>query len=347
MIPASGGREENGCGVKRKRLGRVSRVNMCIFGAGNRQITAYCMILDSIKEQLFSAAWWKSWMLVVAGAILVAAGYVLFINPYHITPGGVYGTGVALHYLFPSIDVGTFGLMMDIPLLIISFRIFGGMVGARTIVCALLTPVIMNLLTHYVGEDPATMLGGHMDLSNDVLLSCIFGGIVIGVGVGLVIKTRATTGGTDVISMILTKYANLKFSTSMLIVDSVVIIFGIIVLGDWRLPLYSLVTLFVISRSIDFTIDGASYDKLLFIVSEKHKELTEFITNEMGRGATYIKSSGVYTRQEKEMIFLVVSRREVTIVQHKIKEIDPLSFVVVVDARETFGDGFKTLPDKI
>lgn len=305
------------------------------------------MTLDSLKEQLYSWAWWKSWILVVAGSFLVAAGYVFFINPYHITPGGVYGAGIVLHYLFPNIQVGTFGFMMDIPLLIIAFRVFGGMFGARTIVCAVLTPAIMNLLTHFVGEDPATMLGGKIDLSNDILLTCLFGGIVIGVGVGLVIKTRATTGGTDIISMIITKYAHLKFSTSMLIVDSAVIIFGIIVLGDWRLPLYSLVTLFVISKSIDFTIDGASYDKLLFIVSDKHRQLTDFIITEMGRGATYIKSSGVYTQKERDMIFLVVSRREVTSMQHKIKEIDPKAFVVVVDARETYGDGFKTLPDKV
>lgn len=304
------------------------------------------MTLTGLKEQLFSLDWWKSWAMVVAGAFLLAAGYVFFITPYHIIPGGVYGAGIVLHYLFPSIPVGTFGLMMDIPLLCIAFWIFGGMFGARTIVCALLTPVFMNTLTYLVGENPATMLGGRIDLSDDILLSCIFGGIIVGIGVGLVIRTRATTGGTDIIAMILTKYTKIKFSTSILFVDSIIVIFGIAVIGDWRLPLYSLVTLFVISRMIDFTIGGASYDKLLFITSEKTKELSEFILRELERGGSLIKSTGMYTQKDRDMIFIVVSRREIAAVQQKIKEIDPMSFTVVVDARETYGNGFKPLPGK-
>jgi uncharacterized membrane-anchored protein YitT (DUF2179 family) len=298
------------------------------------------------KEQLFSFKWWRSWINIVIGAFLVAAGYVLFINPYHIVPGGVYGAGVVLHYMFPGIQVGTFGLMLDIPLMLLGFRIFGGMFGARTVVAALLTPVFMNSLTMIVGEDPVTMFGGNINLSNDLLVSCIFGGVIIGAGVGLVVRTRATTGGTDIVGMIITKYTGIKFARAVMMVDSLIVVFGIIAMGNWEIPLYSLVAIFVTSRMIDFVIDGASYDKLLFIITDNPERMKSFILDEMGRGATYIKSKGMYTNNDKDMIFLVVSRREVTAVQSKIKEIDPASFVVVVDAYETFGDGFKTLPDK-
>ncbi|MCC8018426.1 MAG: YitT family protein [Rikenellaceae bacterium] len=301
----------------------------------------------AIRSNLVSFKWWKSWIMVFIGSAMLAAAFVLFINPYRIVPGGVYGAGVVLHALFPSVQVGTFGLMIDIPLLIIAFRVFGGMFGAKTVFAALVTPVIMNTLTAIIGEDPALMFDGRIDLTNDIIIACIFGGALVGTGVGLVVRTRATTGGTDIIAMLLTKYSRLNFSRSILVVDSLVVVFGIIVLGDWKLPLYSLVTVFVMSRTIDFVIDGASYDKLLFIISDRHDQLRAFILDEMGRGATYIKSSGMYTGNEKEMVFLVVSRREVTTVQNKIKEIDREAFVVVVDAYETFGDGFKSFPEKI
>ena len=298
-----------------------------------------------LKEQLFSASWWKSWLNVLVGCTILASGFVFFINPYKIVPGGVYGLGIVLHQLIPQIQVGTFGLMFDIPLLLIAIRVFGGMFGARTIVAAILTPLIMNTLTYLVGENPAIMLHGKIDLSNDIIISCIFGGVLIGTGTGLVVKTRATTGGTDIIAMLLNRFAHMSFSRGILLADASVVILGIIVLGDWRLPLYSLVTIFVSSRVIDYVIDGASYDKLLFIISQKNEELTRFILDEMGRGATYIKSSGTYTKQDRDMIFLVVSRREISSVQNKIKEIDPDSFVVVVNAYETFGDGFKKLKE--
>ncbi|MCD7970572.1 MAG: YitT family protein [Alistipes sp.] len=297
-----------------------------------------------VSDRIYTAGWWRSWIMVFTGSAILAAAFVLFINPYRIVPGGVYGTGIVLHALFPSVQVGTFGLMLDIPLLLIAFRIFGGMFGAKTVFAAVVTPVVMNTMTYILGEDPATMLGGRIDLTNDIIIACLFGGVLVGIGIGLIIKTRATSGGTDIIAMIITKYTHLTFSRSILLVDSMVVIFGIIVLGDWRLPLYSLVTIFVMSRTIDFVIDGASYDKLLFIISDKHESMRSFILDEMGRGATYIKSSGMYTGNDKEMIFLVVSRREVTTVQNKIRELDPLSFVVVVDAYETFGDGFKSFP---
>lgn len=267
---------------------------------------------------------------------------MLFTQPYTIVPGGVYGAGIVLNYIFPSVKMGTFGLFMDIPLLIIAFGVFGGGFGARTIVSAILIPLMMNGMTELIGStDPTVMFGGAIDLSNELLVACVFGGVLIGAGVGFVVRTHATTGGTDVVAMILHKFTGIKFTHGILIVDSIIVLFGMIVVGDWKLPLYSLVTIFVISQTVDFVIGGDKRNKLLFIISEKHEELKFFILDEMGRGATYIKSHGMYTDQEKEMVFLVVDMKEVTAVKKQIKEIDPSSFVVIVDAYETYGDGFK------
>ena len=286
-----------------------------------------------------------SWIYVFVGSVVLSAGFVLFMNPYRIVPGGVYGAGIVLHYLFPSVQVGTFGLMLDIPLLLVGMKVFGRAFGAKTIFSALLIPLSMNAMTWLFGESPETLFGGAMNLSQDMFLPCIFGGVLIGAGTGLIIKSHATSGGTDIIAKLLTRYAHIRFSRGILIVDSCVVLFGMVVLGDWRLPLYSLVTIFVTTRVIDFIVDGASYDKLLFIISDRNDDIREYILEKMGRGGTFIKSSGMYTGAGREMIFLVVSRSEVSAIKGMIKEIDPQSFVVIVDAHQTYGDGFKAFPD--
>ena len=297
----------------------------------------------------------------------MAAGYVFFINPYNIVPGGVYGASIVMHNLFPSIQVGTFGYMFDIPLLILALIIFGGGFGARTIIAALLTPGLMNIMSSLAyptkealqALDPAQLLDGKIDLSNDLMLATIMGSVMLGVGVGLVVRNQATTGGTDIVAMMLQKYAHIKFSNGVLLADAVVVLAGLLVIGfgwgtaddietgGWMLSLYSLIAIFLSSRVIARVIDGASYDKMIFIVSENHQEeLRKFITVDLDRSATYIKARGMYTGAEKEMIFLVVSRKEVKSVEHRIKDIDPQAFVVVTDAYDTYGEGFKPLPDK-
>ncbi|MBO5875180.1 MAG: YitT family protein [Alistipes sp.] len=325
------------------------------------------MTLRNVLEPMFSARWWFSWIAILCGCTIMAAGFVFFINPYNIVPGGVYGASIVMHNLFPSVQVGTFGYMFDVPLLILALILFGGSFGARTIIAALLTPGLMNIISTLAypskealqALDPSQLLGGNIDLSNDLMLATVMGSVMLGVGVGLVVRNQATTGGTDIVAMILQKYAHIKFSNGVLLADAVVVLSGLLVIGfgwgraddiatgGWMLSLYSLIAIFLSSRVIARVIDGASYDKLIFIVSENHQEeLRKLIIEELDRSATYIKASGMYTGAAKEMIFLVVSRKEVRSVEHRIKDIDPQAFMVVTDAYDTYGEGFKPLPDK-
>ncbi|EKC47221.1 membrane protein containing DUF161 [human gut metagenome] len=295
----------------------------------------------------------------------MGTGFVLFVNPYNFVPGGVYGMGIVLHNIFPSVQVGTFGYMFDIPLMIIAMLVFGGQFGTRTVLAALFTPGFMNILTRLVypdaaaveSLDPSLLLGGRLDLSNDLLLTCVIGAVVIGVGQGIVVRQQATTGGTDIVAMLLQKYAGIKFSTGIFLADGFVVLSGLVVIGfglgtgdadpqGWMLTLYSLITIYITSRVIAYMLNGASYDKLLFIISDRHEDLKRFIIEDLDRSATYIKAKGMYTDAPRDMIFLVVSRKEVHLVQHQIREIDPRAFVVVTDAYETFGEGFKQFPDK-
>lgn len=307
----------------------------------------------------------RAWINILLGCFILASGFVFFINPYNIVPGGVYGASIVLHNLFPSIQVGTFGYMFDIPLLILSVVLLGSKLGVRTIAAALTTPLIMNLLTTLVyptrealeALDPTQLLGGTLDMSNHLMLTSIIGATVIGIGTGIVVRNQATTGGTDIVGMLLQKYAHIRFSNAILLADGTVVCFGLLVIGfgigtaddvsqpSWHLSLYSLIAIFVTSRVIAYMINGAKNDKLIFVISDKHlEELRTYILRDLDRTGTYIKSSGVYTGEDKEMLFLVISYKEVTGLKLKIKEVDPTAFVVVTDAYDTFGEGWKELP---
>lgn len=321
-------------------------------------------IQKTMKETVANLGWWRDMILIVFGCTMVAAGFVFFINPYNIVPGGVYGAGIVLHNIFPTVQVGTFGYLMDIPLLIAAIIIFGKQFGGRTLFAACITPGLMNIISSLAyptkealhALDPAQLLGGAIDLSDHLMLTCILGGTILGSGLGLVVRSNATTGGTDIVAMMLNKYLHIPFSRGVLMADSCVVIAGLLVIGfgigidggeagGWLLSLYSLICIFVSSRVIDYVIDGASYDKLLFIISNENDKLRNFIINDLERGATFLKASGMYTKEDKEMIFLVISRREVALVQRKVKSIDPKAFLVVTDAYDTYGEGFKAFPE--
>lgn len=169
----------------------------------------------------------------------------------------------------------------------------------------------------------------------------------MGFGMSLILKSHATSGGTDIIAMIVSKYLHIPISRALLFVDSAVVLFGLIVFGDWKVPLYSLVTIFVCTKVIDFVLEGGSNDKLLFILSEKNDAIRQYIIGDLERGGTFIKSAGMYTNAPKEMIFVVVSRSEMMFIQDFVRHEDPTAFMVVVNAHETLGDGFKTFAPRV
>lgn len=324
----------------------------------------YANMSASVKESVTDWRWWSSIAQIVFGCFLVAVAFVVFINPYDMVPGGIYGLALVLHNLFPSIQVGTFGYMFDVPLICTALLLFGGTFGGRTIFASFITPGIMNLLDYLVypnaaaikALDPAQLLGGDIDLSNDLMLAAIIGGVFSGIGVGIVIRNNAATGGTDITGMLLHKYAKMKFANGVLLSDAIIVLAGLIVIGfgvgtgkpqGVMLSLYSAVCIFVNAKVLGYTIDGASRDKLLYIICENHsEEMRHYILHDLNRGGTYLKAKGMYTDHDKEMIFLVVNRKEVRTVQQKIKEFDPTAFVVVTDAYDTFGKGFKPFPEE-
>jgi uncharacterized membrane-anchored protein YitT (DUF2179 family) len=291
-----------------------------------------------VKEKLFSKKWFISYTLIIIGAFIMASGFVLFITPYKIVPGGVYGISIVLHHLFGT-PVGLIALCFDIPLTLLGIKILGPRFGVKTVVGFVFTAVFVDTLTYLWGEQPL--------VENDALLSSIFGGVMVGLGLGLIFKSKATSGGSDIVAMIIAKYTKLPLGQLMILVDSAIVFVGFAAFQDWKIPLYSLIVIFITGKVIDVVLQGISYDKTLFIISDKAEEIRNKIIVDLNRGGTFLQGKGMYNGKERTIIYTVVNRREVAILQEFIHKTDPRAFMTVINANEIIGEGFKSLNDKV
>ncbi|MEN8224082.1 MAG: YitT family protein [Bacteroidota bacterium] len=290
------------------------------------------------KEKLFSPKWFKAYILITLGAFIMASGFVLFIAPHNIVPGGVYGISIVIHH-FTGLPIGMMALAFDIPLTLIGIRVLGPRFGIKTVVGFVLTAIFVDSLTYFWGVKAL--------VPDDVLLSSIFGGVFIGLGLGLIFKSKATSGGSDIVAMIISKYTKLPLGQLMIYVDSIIVFAGLFAFQNWTIPLYSLIVIYIAGRVVDLVLQGISYEKTLFIISEKHVEIREKIINDLNRGGTFLKGEGMYNGQEKAIIYIVLTRRELAILQDFIHKIDPEAFLTVINANEILGKGFKSLRDKV
>lgn len=302
----------------------------------------------NIRNIIFFNRNFRDYLFIVIGAFILAAGFVFFISPHKIVPGGVYGIAIVVHYLtkgvfsfWPDgIPIGLFGLILNIPLTYAGIKILGPKFGLKTILGFILSSAFMDGITmlRAVGDAP---------LVDDVLLSCVFGGVLIGFGLGLIFKSRATSGGSDIIAMIIAKYTNLQLGQLMIYVDSCIVLIGLAAFQDWKIPLYSWLVIYITGKAIDSTIEGSTYNKALFIISKEHEKIKEKILYDLERGGTVFNAKGMYTNDDKQVIYTVVSRREVAILEQYIHSIDPDAFITVMDTSEILGEGFQSLKHKI
>jgi len=298
-----------------------------------------------VKEKLFTREWFKNYSLILAGSFIMAAGYVFFITPYKIVPGGVYGISIVLHYLteglvgfFPDgLPVGLMGLVLNIPLTIIGIKVLGPRFGIKTILGFFLASGFIDLQTYLWGNKPL--------VENDPLISAIFGAVLIGFGLGLIFRSRATSGGSDIVAMIISKYTRLPLGQLLIYIDSVIVLVGLIAFRDWKIPLYSWLVIFITGKVIDAVLTGANYDKSLFIISEKYSEIKDKIINDLNRSGTLLHGTGLYEEKDIPVLFTTVNRRELVMLEKYIRDIDKNAFLTVFDAKEVLGDGFKSLSE--
>lgn len=280
-----------------------------------------------------------SYVYLVLGTLILSVGYAMFMSPYRITPGGIYGISIVLHHTF-GFPLGLSALCFNFPLFIIGLRLLGQGFGIKTFFGFVLTAIFTDGIGYLFGADPL-MLG------EDVLLASIFGGFIMGIGVGLIFKAKASSGGTDVIAMIVNKYTKIPLGQLMIMIDSCVVVVGFLVFKDWKLPLYSWLTIFIMGKVIDVVLQGFSNDKTVMIISDKNEEIRAYILNVLNRGGTILDGKGMYTKMPKELLYVVVNRKELIVLQEHIQSVDPKAFLVVGDANEILGQGFKSLEEKV
>lgn len=290
------------------------------------------------KEKLFSWPWFKALFLILAGTFIMAVAFVYFISPYKLAPGGTYGIAIVLHHLFHW-PTGFVALAIDIPLLLIGLKVLGPRFGWKTVVGVISLSQFVNLLSWIQGDVAL--------VQDDPLLSSIFGGVILGAGLGLVLRAKATTGGSDIVAMILSKYTRLPMGQLLIYIDSAIVLVGLVAFSAWEIPLYSWIVIFITGKVIDLVVDGISYDKSLLIVSDKHDEIRDKLINDLKRGGTFLNAEGMYQGKKKKVIFTVVNRRELAILKDYIHKIDPKAFLTVTEAREILGEGFKSLQSSI
>ncbi|MDD2205293.1 MAG: YitT family protein [Bacteroidales bacterium] len=291
------------------------------------------------KDKAFSKSWILSYSYLIVGTFILALGYAFFMTPYKIVPGGIYGISIVLHYKF-GFPVGLSALCFNLPLTLLGLKLLGPRFGVKTFIGFTLTAIFTDGLIMLFGSDP-------LQLHDEVLLASIFGGLIMGVGVGLIFKARASSGGTDVIASILHKYTKIPLGTQLMIVDSCIVVLGFFAFKEWKIPLYSWLTIFIMGKVADIMIRGFADDKTVLVVSDKNEEISKSVIIDLHRGGTLLYGKGIYTDKDKEVLFTVVNRREVTELQAHIFEIDPNAFITIVDTHEILGKGFKSLEEKV
>ena len=302
-----------------------------------------------------------SYLYLVLGSALFAVGDVMFVNPYHLAPGGVYGLANVFNALW-GWKISLAGICMDIPLLIIGTLILGPKFGVKTIVSVVLIPVFTFVMETLWGYAPLIHDGTFFDTEAhaslffmdgetkrffmpDFFLNTVVSGLIYGVAIGVIFRAGATSGGSDIISMIIHKYTHISLGTLVLIVDSLISLTTLIAFEDIRLPIYSIILIFIESKIIDLVVDGLKTYKTVFIVTDRIEEVRNFIINDMERGGTCFAGTGLYKGAERKMIYVTLDRGDLVRLKANIRRLDPDAFMNIIESSEIMGFGFKSLPE--
>ena len=256
--------------------------------------------------------------LIVVGSFLQALSYVLFLAPYKIVPGGVYGISIVIHYVTKDL----FPFFPDIPLMILAMKKIGLSSGPKTIVTFLLISIFTDSLSYFL-TDPL--------VENDAFIAAFYGGAILGLGVTCIFRAQSTSAGTDVLARVIANDSNLKVSNMIIVLDSAVVLLGLIVFKDWAVPLYSWFTIFVYGKIVEM-FQTENPNRAVFIVSRKTQELKTLIVDKMGMRGTFIHGKGMYQGNETEIIFTIAERKDMPRLKDEVKEIDPNAFVSTMHA---------------
>ncbi len=298
---------------------------------------------------------WRDVLWIIFGSAVMGLGIAVFLVDAKVVPGGVSGLSMTLHYLSGGrIPVGAAMWLMNVPLFIWGVRELGKQFGLRTFIGFTAVSFFVDL---FRGGLP--LIGGpalhalpsvEALMKNDFLIGVLCGGVLMGVGLGIIFKFRGTTAGSDVIAAVAQKRLGMKPGQTFMIVDFVVISIAGVVIGAkglsvdrpaLTLTLYAFFLLFVSSRLVDVILDGFDYARSAIIISPKNEEIAKMILNDLSRGVTSLRGKGLYSKQDKEVLYTVLTRQEITKLVRMVKAIDPNAFIIVNNVHEVLGEGFR------
>ena len=270
---------------------------------------------------------------ITLGSLLTASGINLFLAPNKIAAGGVSGIAIILHYLV-KVPIGATMLVINVILFIMAFLILGRSFGLKSIYATVILSVFVDGLAQIIPNSWAVQ---------DLLLAVLFGDFLTGIGIAMVLSRDASTGGTDIIAMILTKFTGIDVGKTLLFVDFLVTLFAAISFGK-IIGMYSLLAVIVNTTTIDYVLEGISTSFKVIVITIKGKKIAERIIKELNRGVTILEVTGAYTGEKRDMLWIILKRpREMIKLRNIIKEEDPTAFMTVSHIREVLGKGFRRI----
>ena len=285
-----------------------------------------------MKENIFKKFLFESIGLIL-GCIFMSIGINMFLKPYTIAPGGLSGLSVVLGKL-TGLPISVVMLGIGIPLVIFSIKILGIKDSIKTLIGMSIFSAILSLTSKL----------SNTHVTEDVLLCSVSGALCLGVGLGIILKMDASTGGTDLIALMLNKiFPNIPLSKFMIMLDGMVVISAGLASKNLETALYSGVALYIIVKVVDAIVSDFNYSKAFMIISNEPNALRDGINKEIKRGVTFLQGKGGYTNEDKNVLLVVVSKNEEVHLKKVIKSIDPSAFIIVTDVHEVLGEGFKAI----
>ncbi|QUI24970.1 YitT family protein [Vallitalea pronyensis] len=273
------------------------------------------------------------YIIIMIGTTLLAAGLNMFFVPLNLVTGGVTGLAIIIKELTTGIVPGGVelwitNLIINIPLFLLAVAIKGKGFGGRS----LFATVFLSIALIYTGKLPVA--------TNDMLLGCVFGGVLAGAGLGLVFSAYSTTGGTDLAASIIQNYMkHISVAQIMFFLDAVIITAGYFIFGIEK-AMYAIVAVFITAKVVDAMLEGIHFSKAAFIISGHNEEIAKEIMAKLERGVTGLNGNGKFSKESKEVLLCVVSKKEIVRLKEITRDIDKKAFVIVADVREVVGEGF-------
>ncbi len=285
----------------------------------------------SIKNKLII-----DYLTIAAGTLIMAVAAGLFYSPADLVTGGFTGLSIVIQRVSQnwglSVPIWVTNLVLNVPLFLVALKLKGAKMLSKTLFATIMYTVWL-LLTEYITPLPL----------RDLTLTAVFGGALAGLGLGLVFKSMSTTGGTDLLANLIQDYhKHISVSKILFFIDAVIIGLGLFVFGHQK-AMYAIIAVFIATKMIDAILEGLSFAKAAFIISEQPTAISTKVMETLHRGVTGINAVGMYTNQAKNMLLCVVSKKELVLVKNVVYDIDPRAFVIVADVREVLGEGFQPI----